>query len=71
MVFFKLVLTPALTFYPLPQERKLPVDDSGFADETPANHGAGFSKRRRMIPPLRQRELEEGRGEVACEPNIL
>ena len=43
-------------------KRKLPVDDSDFADEPPANSGAGFSKRRRTILPLRQRELGERAG---------
>jgi hypothetical protein len=42
----KLVLTLALTFYPLPQERKSPLDDSGFANDRPANSVADFSKTR-------------------------
>jgi hypothetical protein len=29
--------TLALTFYPLPQERKSPLNDSGFADDCPAH----------------------------------
>jgi hypothetical protein len=43
------VLTLALTLNPLPQERKSPLADSGFADDCPANPVAGFSKRRRTI----------------------
>jgi hypothetical protein len=44
--------TSALTFYPLPRERKLLVDDSGFAEDRPANPVTGFSMRRRTIPLL-------------------
>jgi hypothetical protein len=54
-----MVLTLALTFYPLPQERKSPLDGSGFANDRPANPVAHFLKKRRTILPLRQRELGE------------
>jgi hypothetical protein len=40
-----LVLTPALTFHPLPQERKSTLADSGFADDRPANPVARIFKR--------------------------
>ena len=33
------------------------MDDSGFAEDDPANPFAGFSKSRRTLLPLRQREL--------------
>jgi len=57
--FRKLVLPLALTFYPLPQERKSPLDGSGFANDYRANPVVRFSKRRRTILPLRQRDLGE------------
>ena len=46
------VNTSALTFYPLPQERKWLSAVSGFADHHPINPVAVFSKRRRTILPL-------------------
>ena len=45
----EICFTLALTLNPLPQERKSPLADSGFADDCPANPVAGFSKRRRTI----------------------
>ena len=42
--FWKLVLTLALTFYPLPQERKSPLDDFVFSEDRPANPVAGYFK---------------------------
>jgi hypothetical protein len=42
----------ALTFYPLPQERKWLSAVSGLADHHPINPVAVFSKRRRTILPL-------------------
>jgi hypothetical protein len=50
----------ALTFYPLPQERKWLSVVSAFADHHPINPVAVFSKRRRTILPL---PGGEGRGE--------
>jgi hypothetical protein len=44
-----MVYTSALTFHPLPQERKSLQADSGFADDCPAHPVAGFSMRRRTI----------------------
>jgi hypothetical protein len=39
-----LCYTPALTFYPLPQERKWLLAGFGFADERPANPVARIFK---------------------------
>jgi hypothetical protein len=46
------VFTPALTFYPLPQERESLSLVLGFTDERPANPVVKFSKERRTILPL-------------------
>src|ERR1035441_11023584 len=45
-----------------PQERKSPAHAFIFPTDCPANPVAGFSKRRRTILPLRQRELGERAG---------
>jgi hypothetical protein len=44
-----MVFKSALTFYPLPQERKQPQSGFGFVDECSANSVAGFSEKRRTI----------------------
>jgi hypothetical protein len=53
----KFVLTLALTFYPLPQERKSPLADSGFADDRPANPALDFSKDAGNVSPSPPTEL--------------
>jgi len=55
-----MVLTSALNLTFSPGEKEQPQSGSGFADDCPANPVAGFSERRRMIPPLLG---GEGRGE--------
>jgi hypothetical protein len=53
-------LTPALTFYPLPQERKCLPNDFCFTGDFPANAAYECSRRRRKFHPLLG---GEGRGE--------
>ena len=57
--FGNLVLTLALTFYPLPQERKSAAHVFIFSADHPAIPALVFPRTRRTILPLRQRELGE------------
>jgi hypothetical protein len=61
-----LVLTPALTFYPLPQERKWLLDGSGLADGRPANPVARIFKATADDSPS---PWGEGRDEGGRETN--
>ena len=58
------VMTLALTFYPLPQERKSPLHDSGFTNNPPANPAAGFAKDMGNVKAL---SLGRGLGEGGRE----
>lgn len=49
--WFNLCSTPALTLNPPPRERKLRLNDFGFADDRPANPTAGFVKDAARVSP--------------------
>jgi hypothetical protein len=55
----KFVLTLALTFFPLPQERKPPLADSRFEDDRPANPVARIFKETANDSPSPPTELGE------------
>jgi hypothetical protein len=63
-----LCFTLALTFYPLPQERKWLPADSGFADEYSANPVARIFKGTVNDSPS---PWGEGRDEGGCESHKL
>jgi|ERR1017187_906437 hypothetical protein len=67
-----MVLTPALTFYPLPQERKSPWHVFIFSADRPANPVARFSRETANDSPSPPTGVGgEGRGEVARDTNYL
>jgi hypothetical protein len=64
---FNLCFTPALTFYPLPQERKSLQADSGCADDRPAHPVARIFKKAADDSPS---PWGEGRDEGGRKPKI-